>query len=63
MVSEQAAKKHLTQRIENLDGKMDEQIEVSKLIRSEVHVNCKLLISFSISLTSTLKNIESFLNS
>lgn len=57
MVSEQAAKKHLTQRIENLDGKMDEQIEVSKLIRSEVHVNCKLLISFSISLTSTLKNI------
>ncbi|KAI3687619.1 hypothetical protein L1987_81319 [Smallanthus sonchifolius] len=31
-----AAKKHLTQRIENLDGKMDEQVERSKLIRSEV---------------------------
>ncbi|KAL1568877.1 hypothetical protein AAHA92_00428 [Salvia divinorum] len=31
-----AAKRHLTQRIENLDGKIDEQIEISKLIRSEV---------------------------
>ncbi|KAI3713722.1 hypothetical protein L1987_72308 [Smallanthus sonchifolius] len=31
-----AAKKHLTQRIENLDGKMDQQVEISKLIRSEV---------------------------
>ncbi|XP_071919394.1 uncharacterized protein [Coffea arabica] len=31
-----AAKKHLTQRIENLDGKLDEQVEMSKLIRSEV---------------------------
>ncbi|XP_047967313.1 uncharacterized protein LOC125211526 isoform X1 [Salvia hispanica] len=36
MISEQAAKRHLTQRIENLDGKIDEQIEISKLIRSEV---------------------------
>ncbi|KAK9052842.1 hypothetical protein SSX86_029472 [Deinandra increscens subsp. villosa] len=31
-----AAKKHLTQRIENLDGKVDQQVEISKLIRSEV---------------------------
>ncbi|KAK3026687.1 hypothetical protein RJ639_041534 [Escallonia herrerae] len=31
-----ATKKHLTQRIENLDGKMDEQVEISKLIRNEV---------------------------
>lgn len=31
-----AAKRHLTQRIENLDGKLDEQVEMSKLIRSEV---------------------------
>ncbi|GAA0174464.1 hypothetical protein LIER_27850 [Lithospermum erythrorhizon] len=31
-----ATKRHLTQRIENLDGKMDEQIEISKLIRNEV---------------------------
>ncbi|KAJ0666390.1 hypothetical protein HanPI659440_Chr17g0666281 [Helianthus annuus] len=31
-----AAKKHLTQRIEKLDGKMDQQVEISKLIRSEV---------------------------
>ncbi|EPS58168.1 hypothetical protein M569_16648, partial [Genlisea aurea] len=31
-----AAKKHLTQRIENLDGKLDEQVEISKLIRNEV---------------------------
>ncbi|XP_042039668.1 uncharacterized protein LOC121785351 [Salvia splendens] len=31
-----AAKRHLTQRIENLDGKIDEQIEISKLIRNEV---------------------------
>ncbi|GER49567.1 hypothetical protein STAS_26819 [Striga asiatica] len=30
-----AAKRHLTQRIENLDGKLDEQVEVSKLIRNE----------------------------
>lgn len=32
-----ATKRHLTQRIENLDGKLDEQIEVSKLIRNEVN--------------------------
>ncbi|KAG6407580.1 hypothetical protein SASPL_130572 [Salvia splendens] len=32
-----AAKRHLTQRIENLDGKIDEQIEISKLIRNEVN--------------------------
>lgn len=32
-----AAKKHLTQRIENLDGKMDQQVEISKLIRSDVN--------------------------
>ncbi|KVH90217.1 uncharacterized protein LOC112521313 [Cynara cardunculus var. scolymus] len=31
-----AAKKHLTQRIENLDGKLDEQVEISKLIKNEV---------------------------
>ncbi|XP_077240482.1 uncharacterized protein LOC143881346 [Tasmannia lanceolata] len=31
-----AAKKHLTQRIENLDGKLDEQKEISKLIKNEV---------------------------
>lgn len=31
-----AAKRHLTQRIENVDGKVDEQIELSKLIRNEV---------------------------
>eukprot|EP01018_Ginkgo_biloba_P011044 Gb_26796 [translate_table: standard] len=31
-----ATKRHLTQRIENLDGKMDEQKELSKLIKSEV---------------------------
>ncbi|KAL1805411.1 uncharacterized protein LOC108200064 [Daucus carota subsp. sativus] len=29
-------KRHLTQRIENLDGKVDEQIEISKLIKNEV---------------------------
>ncbi|KAG6385731.1 hypothetical protein SASPL_154609 [Salvia splendens] len=40
-----AAKRHLTQRIENLDGKIDEQIEISKLIRNEVHA-IALLISF-----------------
>ncbi|CAA2994585.1 uncharacterized protein LOC111396376 [Olea europaea subsp. europaea] len=32
-----ATKRHLTQRIENLDGKLDEQVEISKLIRSEVN--------------------------
>uniref|UniRef100_A0A0C9S789 TSA: Wollemia nobilis Ref_Wollemi_Transcript_9443_1549 transcribed RNA sequence n=1 Tax=Wollemia nobilis TaxID=56998 RepID=A0A0C9S789_9CONI len=31
-----ATKRHLTQRIENLDGKMDEQKEISKLIKNEV---------------------------
>ncbi|KAG8057166.1 hypothetical protein GUJ93_ZPchr0002g26496 [Zizania palustris] len=31
-----ATKRHLTQRLENLDGKMDEQVEVSKTIRNEV---------------------------
>ncbi|KAG8374587.1 hypothetical protein BUALT_Bualt10G0010900 [Buddleja alternifolia] len=32
-----ATKKHLTQRIENLDGKLDDQLEMSKLIRNEVN--------------------------
>ncbi|CAL5398951.1 unnamed protein product [Camellia sinensis] len=31
-----ATKRHLTQRIENLDGKLDEQVEISKLIKNEV---------------------------
>jgi len=31
-----AAKRHLTQRIESLDGKLDEQVELSRLIRNEV---------------------------
>ncbi|XP_047321939.1 uncharacterized protein LOC124925865 [Impatiens glandulifera] len=31
-----ATKRHLTQRIENVDGKLDEQIEISKLIKNEV---------------------------
>uniref|UniRef100_A0A5B6ZLS6 DUF1664 domain-containing protein n=1 Tax=Davidia involucrata TaxID=16924 RepID=A0A5B6ZLS6_DAVIN len=31
-----ATKRHLTQRIEKLDGKLDEQVEISKLIRNEV---------------------------
>lgn len=31
-----AAKRHLTQRIENIDEKMDEQKEISKLIKNEV---------------------------
>ncbi|EMS54822.1 hypothetical protein TRIUR3_05080 [Triticum urartu] len=30
-----ATKRHLTKRLENLDGKMDEQVEVSKQIRNE----------------------------
>ncbi|KAK6140972.1 hypothetical protein DH2020_002023 [Rehmannia glutinosa] len=32
-----ATKRHLTQRIENLDGKLDAQVEISKLIRNEVN--------------------------
>lgn len=32
-----ATKRHLTQRIENVDGKLDDQIEISKLIRTEVN--------------------------
>ncbi|KAK1436303.1 hypothetical protein QVD17_02082 [Tagetes erecta] len=31
-----AAKRHLTQRIENVDGKLDEQVEMSKLVQNEV---------------------------
>ncbi|KAH7858130.1 hypothetical protein Vadar_020302 [Vaccinium darrowii] len=31
-----ATKRHLTQRIENLDGKLDDQVEISKLIKDEV---------------------------
>lgn len=31
-----ATKRHLTQRIENLDGKLDDQLEISKLIKTEV---------------------------
>lgn len=36
VVISQATKKHLTQRIENLDGKLDEQKEISNVIRKEV---------------------------
>ncbi|XP_019156766.1 PREDICTED: uncharacterized protein LOC109153324 [Ipomoea nil] len=32
-----ATKRHLTQRIENVDGKLDDQIEISKQIRTEVN--------------------------
>lgn len=32
----QAAKKHLSQRIENLDLKVDEQREITKMIKNEV---------------------------
>lgn len=32
-----ATKRHLTQRIENVDGKLDDQIEMSKQIRDEVN--------------------------
>jgi hypothetical protein len=31
-----ATKRHLTQRIENLDGKMDKQVEISKVIKNQV---------------------------
>lgn len=34
----QAAKKHLTQRLENVDGKLDEQVEMAKLVQNEVHL-------------------------
>ncbi|CAK9173432.1 unnamed protein product [Ilex paraguariensis] len=33
-----ATKKHLTQRIENLDGKLDGQLEMSKLILNDVNL-------------------------
>lgn len=33
---QQATKRHLTQRIENLDGKLDDQKEISKSIKNEV---------------------------
>lgn len=32
-----ATKKHLTQRIQNVDGKLDDQMEMSKLLRNEVN--------------------------
>ncbi|XP_076915423.1 uncharacterized protein LOC143574769 [Bidens hawaiensis] len=32
-----AAKKHLSQRVENLDGKVDKQVEISKSIKTEVN--------------------------
>lgn len=32
-----ATTRHLTQRIENVDGKLDDQLEVSKLLRNEVN--------------------------
>lgn len=35
----QATKRHLTQRIESLDGKLDEQKEISREIKSEVNKN------------------------
>ncbi|KAI8021711.1 hypothetical protein LOK49_LG03G00414 [Camellia lanceoleosa] len=35
-----ATNRHLTQQIENLDGKLDEQVEISKLIKNEVTDVC-----------------------
>lgn len=35
---DQATKRHLTQRIENVDGKLDDQLEMSKLLRNEVQI-------------------------
>lgn len=35
---DQATKKHLTQRIQNVDGKLDDQMEMSKLLRNEVQI-------------------------
>ncbi|XP_060207690.1 uncharacterized protein LOC132635352 [Lycium barbarum] len=32
-----ATKRHLTQKIENVDGKLDDQMEMSKLLRNEVN--------------------------
>ena len=35
---DQAAKRHLIQRIEILDGRMDKQVEISKLNLEQVHL-------------------------
>lgn len=48
----QKVKLHLTQRIENLDGKIDEQREMSKLIKEEV--NTEYLLHFTALLPATL---------
>lgn len=34
----QAAKRHLTKSIEDVDGKVDEQLEISKSIKNDVHL-------------------------
>ncbi|RWW49520.1 hypothetical protein BHE74_00044301 [Ensete ventricosum] len=39
----QATKRHLTQRLENLDGKLDEQKEMSKCILNEVGKSIQLV--------------------
>ncbi|KAJ3709066.1 hypothetical protein LUZ61_012771 [Rhynchospora tenuis] len=61
-----ATKKHLTQRIENLDGKLDEQKEISNVIRQEVGDANKLIENLSMNLNSIqqlVSNMDDKVNS
>ncbi|XP_078170274.1 uncharacterized protein LOC144564550 isoform X1 [Carex rostrata] len=61
-----ATKKHLTQRIENLDGKLDEQKEISNVIRKEVGDANKLIENLSMDLSSIqqlVSNMDNKVNS
>jgi len=55
------AKKHLLQRVQNIDGKIDEQRELSKSIMNEVH-NARgdfVIVNSQLNqLTDTVKNLE-----
>ncbi|KAF8390253.1 hypothetical protein HHK36_024778 [Tetracentron sinense] len=52
------AKRHLTQRIENLDGKLDEQKEISKLIKNEVTDVCADLSQIGFDLDSLRRMVS-----
>ncbi|KAJ4798093.1 hypothetical protein LUZ62_049339 [Rhynchospora pubera] len=61
-----ATKKHLTKRIENLDGKLDEQKEISNVIRKEVGDANKLIENLSMDLNSIrrlVSNVDGKVNS
>lgn len=56
----QATKRHLTQRIGNLDDKMEKQNEMSKLIKNDVCAEVFLYLLSFISITKIIVKVIYF---